>query len=304
VGTALSTLVGAVDREATIVCEASSFQLEDTEAFSPEAAVLINLEPDHLDRHGSFESYVAAKLRIFAHQGNDDVAVAPADLPIGDLGGCARRVLFGSGLDAELSDRAGYLWWDVSPLLAVDRVALPGEHNRQNAMAAAAVCLARGIDPEAVAGGLQSFTGVAHRLEPFAEVNGVEWVNDSKATNVASTIVALRSYPGGVHLIAGGRGKGQDFSPLAPVVTERCAAVYLIGEAAEDIAAALERTSVRLDRAGDLPAAVAAARSAARPGDTALLSPACASYDQYPNFEARGEHFRALVSAFAAEGTR
>jgi UDP-N-acetylmuramoylalanine--D-glutamate ligase len=302
VGTAVSSLVGDVDHEATIVCEASSFQLEDSEAFSPEAAVLLNLEPDHLDRHGSFEAYVGAKLRIFAHQGNYDVAVAPADLPIHDLGGCARRVLFGSGLDAELSDRAGYLWWDDRPLLAVDRIALPGEHNRQNAMAAAAVSLARGIEPEAVSAGLTSFTGVAHRLEPIAEINGVEWVNDSKATNLASTIVALRSYPGGVHLIAGGRGKGQDFSPLAPLAAERCAAVYLIGEAAKQVAAALEPTGVTLRQAGDLPTAVAAARSAARRGDTVLLSPACASYDQYNDFEARGEHFRALVKAFAPQG--
>ena len=303
VGTAVSSLIGAIDREATIVCEASSFQLEDTEAFSPEAAVLLNLESDHLDRHDSFDAYVAAKLRLFAHQGNDDLAVAPADLPIEDLGGCARRVLFGSGLDAELSERSGYLWWDERPLLAVDRIALPGEHNRQNAMAAAAVCLARGIDPDPVAGGLHNFTGVAHRLERVARAGGVEWVNDSKATNVASTIVGLRSYPGGVHLIAGGRGKGQDFSSLAPAVTERCVAVYLIGEAAGEIAAALEQTGVPLNRSEDLPTAVAAARSAAEPGDTVLLSPACASFDQYADFEARGEHFRALVNAFAGEAT-
>jgi UDP-N-acetylmuramoylalanine--D-glutamate ligase len=301
VGTAVSSLVGQVDSEATVVCEASSFQLEDTEAFSPEAAALLNLEPDHLDRHGSFDAYVAAKLRIFAHQGNDDVAVAPLDLPVYDLGGCARRVFFGSGLEAELSDRAGYLWWDERPVVAVDRIALRGDHNRQNAMAAAAVCLARGVDPDPVTAGLETFTGVAHRLEPIARINGVEWVNDSKATNVASTIVALRSYPGGIHLIAGGRGKGEDFSPLAPLVAERCPAVFLIGEAAKEIAAALAETGVPLTQSGDLPRAVAAARSAARAGDTVLLSPACASFDQYADFEARGEHFRALVEAIAAE---
>jgi UDP-N-acetylmuramoylalanine--D-glutamate ligase len=154
-----------------------------------------------------------------------------------------------------------------------------------------------------VSSGLTSFAGVAHRLEPIAEINGVGWVNDSKATNVASTIVALRSYPGGVHLIAGGRGKGQDFSPLAPLVAERCVAVYLIGEAAGEIAAALEQTGVTLRLLGELPTAVAAAGSAARPGDTVLLSPACASYDQYRDFEARGEHFRALVTAFVPQGS-
>jgi UDP-N-acetylmuramoylalanine--D-glutamate ligase len=296
VGTAVSTLIGQIDAEVTVVCEASSFQLEDTEAFAPEAAVLLNLEPDHLDRHGSFDAYVAAKLRIFANQGNHDVAVAPAELKIEDLGGCARRVLFGSLPAAELSERSGYLWWDEQPLLEVDRISLPGEHNRQNAMAAAAVCLARGIDPGAVIAGLETFSGVAHRLEQIAVGRGVRWVNDSKATNVASTIVALRAYPGGIHLIAGGRGKRQDFRPLAPLVAERCSAVYLIGEAAGELRMALGDTGVPLHEVGDLERAVAAAGQAARPGETVLLSPACASFDQYPDFEARGDHFRALVA--------
>jgi len=294
VGTALTSLVGAVPPEATIVCEASSFQLEDTIAFAPEVAVLLNLEPDHLDRHGTFTDYVAAKLRIFANQGNDDVAVAPLDLGVEDLGGCARRVPFGSA-GAELSDRAGYLWWDEEPLLGVTEISLPGAHNRANAMAAAAACLARGLPRDAVAAGLRTFSGVAHRLEPIASRHGVAFVNDSKATNVASTLVALRSYPGGVHLIAGGRGKRQDFSPLAAVVSERCRAVYLIGEAAAELEHALAPAGLPIHQVGDLAAAVAAAATAAGPGDTVLLAPACASYDQYPDFEARGEHFRALV---------
>jgi UDP-N-acetylmuramoylalanine--D-glutamate ligase len=294
VGTALTSLVGAVAANATIVCEASSFQLEDTIAFAPEVAILLNLEPDHLDRHGTFADYVAAKLRIFANQGNDDVAVAPLDLEVEDLGGCARRVPFGAA-GAELSDRAGYLWWDDEPLIDVTEISLPGLHNRANAMAVAAACLARGIARDAVAAGLRSFAGVAHRLELIATRGGVAFVNDSKATNVASTLVALRSYAGGAHLIAGGRGKSQDFSPLAPVVAERCRAVYLIGEAAADLEQALAPANVPLHRAGELTAAVNAAADAATPGDTVLLSPACASYDQYPDFEARGEHFRQLV---------
>src|SRR5262249_21836766 len=155
----------ALSADATVVCEASSFQLEDTIAFSPEAAVLLNLSPDHLDRHGTYEGYVAAKLRIFANQGNDDVAVAPADLAVEDLGGCARRVLFGRGPGPELSERAGYLWWDEQLVVRVGAIALPGEHNRQNAMATAAVCLARGIEPDAVAAGVRTFPGVRHRLE-------------------------------------------------------------------------------------------------------------------------------------------
>jgi UDP-N-acetylmuramoylalanine--D-glutamate ligase len=295
VGTPLAALVGEVSPQATVVCEASSFQLEDTIAFSPEAAVLLNLAPDHLDRHASFEDYVSAKLRIFANQGNDDVALVPVDLDVEDIGGCARRVCFGSAPDAELADRAEYLWWDEQPLIAIDELALPGEHNRENAMAAAGVCLARGIDRDAVVAGLRSFGGVAHRLELIDVVDGVAYVNDSKATNVASTIVALRAYPAGVHLIAGGRGKQQDFSPLAPLVAERCRAVYLIGDAALELADALGETAVPLHRAHDLPTALSLARDAACEGETVLLSPACASFDQYRDFEARGEHFRTLV---------
>jgi UDP-N-acetylmuramoylalanine--D-glutamate ligase len=297
VGTAASTLAGTISPETTVVCEASSFQLEDTVAFAPEAAALLNLAPDHLDRHPTYEDYVAAKLRIFANQGNDDLAVAPADLGIEDLGGCARRVLFGpgDGDSLELSDRAGYLWWDAEPLIRVDEIALPGMHNRANAMATAAICLARGIERDAVAEALRTFAGVAHRLETIAVHDGVAYVNDSKATNVASAIVALESYGGGVHLIAGGRGKNQDFSALAEPVAERCEAVYLIGEATAELSAVLDPTGVVVDRSGVLERAVAAAASTAGPGDTVLLSPACASYDQYPDFEARGEHFRALV---------
>ena len=297
VGTAASSLVGQIGPEVTVVCEASSFQLEDTALFAPEAAVLLNLEPDHLDRHGSFESYVAAKLRIFANQGNDEVAVAPLDLPVEDLGGCARRLTFGSGAGAELADRAGYLWWEDEPLLPVAEISLPGAHNRQNAMASAAVCLSRGIAAEVVAAGLRSFRGVAHRLQELAVIAGVRWVNDSKATNVASTLVALSAYPLGIHLIAGGRGKGQDFTRLAGPVAERCVAVYLIGEAAPQLQAALAGIDVPVRRVGDLEHAVAAARAAARPAETVLLSPACASFDQYPDFEARGEHFRRLVES-------
>jgi UDP-N-acetylmuramoylalanine--D-glutamate ligase len=294
VGTALSSLIGTVPTTATIVCEASSFQLEDTVAFAPEVAVLLNLEPDHLDRHGTFADYVAAKLRIFVNQGNDDIAVAPVDLEVEDLGGCARRVPFG-GAGAELSERAGYLWWDDEPLIDVTEISLPGPHNRANAMAVAAACLARGIEADAVVAGLRTFPGVAHRLELIATRDDVAFVNDSKATNVASTLVALRSYARGVHLIAGGRGKSQDFSPLAPLVAERCRAVYLIGEAAQDLAGALAPSNVPLRQEGELGAAVAAAAAAAAPGEVVLLSPACASYDQYPDFEARGVHFRRLV---------
>jgi UDP-N-acetylmuramoylalanine--D-glutamate ligase len=297
VGTPATSLVGEVAADATVVCEVSSFQLEDTEAFAPEAAVLLNLEPDHLDRHGSFEQYVAAKLKIFANQGPDDIAVVADDLAFEGVGGGARRVRFGATAAAAMSLRDGELYWGGRPLLHEREISLPGAHNRANAMAAAAVCLARGVDAGPVARGLATFAGVAHRLELIAVRDGVSYVNDSKATNVASTVVGLRSYAGGVRLIAGGTGKQQDFTPLAALVAQRCAAVYLIGEASDEIATALAPAAVEIHRCGALEAALEAASRGARPGDTVLLSPACASFDQYENFEARGDHFRALVEA-------
>ncbi len=299
VGTAVASLVGEIAPEATIVCEASSFQLEDTVAFAPDAALLLNLTADHLDRHGSLVAYREAKLNVFRRQDPAAVAVVPHALGI-ELPGAAARVTFGDAPDADVAYDAasGEIAWRGEPFMTADEIRLPGPHNRENAMAAAAVTLARGVGPGAVRAGLRSFRGVAHRLEAVAEVDGVAYVNDSKATNVDSTLVALRAYgPRQVHLILGGRTKAQDFAPLAPLVAERCAAVQLIGEGAGEIAAALGTAGVPLHDAGDLERALAAARGAARPGDVVLLSPACASFDQYPDFEARGEHFRALVEA-------
>lgn len=285
VGTALSGLAGELDPGTVVVCEASSFQLEDTEYFAPEGAVLLNVQSDHLDRHGTREDYVGAKLRVFTNQGNDDVAVAPFGLGVEDLGGCARRVCFGG--DGELADRAGHLWWDEEPLIAHDEIRLRGAHNRANAAAAAAIALARGIEPDAVRAALRGFAGVEHRLEEVASHAGVVYVNDSKATNVASTLVALASFDAPVHLIVGGQGKGQDFSALRG----RAHAVYLIGEAAAQL-----KREVGGERCGDLETAVARAGAAARPGDVVLLSPACASFDQFTDYEARGRAFKALVA--------
>ncbi len=290
VGTAVSGLAGSLDAGATVVCEASSFQLEDTLEFAPEGAVLLNVESDHLDRHGTLDDYLAAKLQAFARQGNDDLAVAPAGLPVEDLGGCARRVPFGPG--GELDDRAGHLWWDDEPLIAYDEIRLRGAHNRANAAAAAAIALARGIDRDAVRAGLRTFAGVEHRLEEVARVDGVLFVNDSKATNVASTLVALASFAPDVrvHLILGGQGKGQDFAPLRG----RAHRTYLIGEDAERIG-----RDAGGEHCADLPTAVQRARAAARAGDVVLLSPACASFDQFADFEARGRAFKALVGKSA-----
>jgi UDP-N-acetylmuramoylalanine--D-glutamate ligase len=266
VGTAASSLAGtAIAAGATIVAEASSFQLEDTLTLAPEAAALLNVEPDHLDRHGTFEDYVSAKLRAFAHQGPDDVAYAPPGI---ELPGAARRV--------------------SAPDLRAEDVRLRGPHNLDNARAAAALALAIGVDEAAVRAALATFAGVRHRLEEVAERDGVLYVNDSKGTNVASTLVALRAFPERrVHLLLGGRGKGQDFAPLRAAVEAAGAVPYAFGEDAAQLPG---------ERFATLDDAFAAARAAARPGDVVLLSPACTSFDQFRDFEARGDHFRALVA--------
>ncbi len=306
VGTPLTALPGTLAPGTVVVCEVSSFQLEDTEAFAPDTAVLLNLTEDHLDRHGTFAAYRAAKLEIFARQPPGAVAVVPAGLPLDDAGGAATRVTFAGGEPPpagtggpppDLAHAGGVLRWRGEALMRADEIRLPGAHNRENAMAAAAACLARGVAPEAVREGLATFAGVAHRLETVATVAGVRYVNDSKATNVASAEVGLRAFAGGVHLIAGGSRKRSDYRPLAAPVRERCTAVYLIGETAPELRAALAPAGVPLHDCGDLEDAVAAAHAAARPGDTVLLSPACASYDQYRSYEERGDRFRTLVTA-------
>jgi UDP-N-acetylmuramoylalanine--D-glutamate ligase len=309
VGAAVSGLLGTIDEDATVVCEASSFQLEDTVAFAPEAAVLLNISPDHLDRHGTLDAYAEAKLNVFACQDEDDVAVVPSGLLARRLGrdavpiegriGRAKPILFGSGGGDALRERDGELCWNGRPLLAISELRLRGRHNVENAMAAAAVCLARGIAQEAVVAGLLSFAGVAHRLEEVTLRDGVAYVNDSKATNVASTLVALDALgdPGAIHLILGGQGKGQDFTPLLAAVERSCTGVYVIGEDGPTIARTIAAGRVPVRESGDLERAVEEARRAAVDGEVVLLSPACASFDQFADFEARGERFRELVGS-------
>jgi UDP-N-acetylmuramoylalanine--D-glutamate ligase len=303
VGTALSELVGEIPDDDTIVCECSSFQLEDTVAFAPECAVFLNLAPDHLDRHRNLESYLAAKLRIFANQGNDDVAVYNADDPFladVDLGGCARRIAFchGAAPDCELAVAEGTIFYAGEPLLPVAELGLFGEHNVDNAMAAAAAALAMGIDREAVREGLRSFAGVPHRLESVAEIDGVRFVNDSKATNVASAIVGIRAFEDGVHAILGGSEKDEPFTPLIDPIRERVRACFLLGATSERMArelAPVVEAGVEVRRCEDLEDAVRRAAAVAGSGEVVLLSPACASFDAFDNFEQRGDRFREIV---------
>jgi UDP-N-acetylmuramoylalanine--D-glutamate ligase len=285
----------------TVVCEASSFQLEDAVEFAPHAAVLLNVAPDHLDRHGDMDSYLATKLRVFARQGSDDIAVIPAGGVGVDIPGLGARLSFGSDPGADLRCDGEWLWWRRERLMEVGAIRLRGPHNVENAMAGAAVALACGLPADGVCKALSTFAGVAHRLEDVASVDGVLFVNDSKGTNVASTLVALRSFaPGSVHLILGGRGKGEDFGRLREEVVARARAVYLIGEDGPQIGAALEGAAaagVALVAAGTLERALVAARAAAVAGEVVLLSPACTSFDQFRDFEARGEAFARLVRA-------
>jgi UDP-N-acetylmuramoylalanine--D-glutamate ligase len=279
VGRPLTSLVGSVPDDAWVVCELSSFQLEDVETLKPRVAVLLNVEPDHLDRHGSFEEYADTKLRIFERQTPDDTAIVPRGFR--SVPGQARRVEFAC----------------TDELPAEPRI--PGPHNRENAAAATAAARAAGIEDTAIAQALRTFDGVPHRIELVREVGGVRYVNDSKATNVAAALRALGSFPGArLHVILGGRGKRESYAPLAEAFgkTDRA---YLIGEASEEIAQALTAAGVEHVTAGTLAEAVDAAAAAAVRSDVVLLSPACASYDQFGDFEARGDAFRELVEALS-----
>ncbi|MCB0864488.1 MAG: UDP-N-acetylmuramoyl-L-alanine--D-glutamate ligase [Solirubrobacterales bacterium] len=305
VGTPLASLPGEIDPSATIVCECSSFQLEDSLAFAPEVAVLLNVTPDHLDRHGTLAAYAEAKLRIFSNQTPEDTAIVDADDPVVgevELPGEAIREPFGidacadeqrcavSFADGEIRDSGGVL-------VRADELPLAGEHNLRNAMAVAAAALASGADREGVARGLRSFAGVPHRLERVRELDGVVYVNDSKATNVAAAAAALAAFGSGVHAILGGSLKGGDFADLTPAVRAHCTACYLVGEAAPRLRADLADAGVPLHDSGDLATALADAAAAAVPGETVLLAPACASFDAFRDYEERGERFRELVAA-------
>jgi UDP-N-acetylmuramoylalanine--D-glutamate ligase len=304
IGTPLSRLAGQIEEAATVICECSSFQLEDAELFAPECAVFLNLSPDHLDRHPTDVEYLAAKLRIFAQQGNDDIAVFNGDAPALqgiDLGGCARRVRFCVGVDpgCDLSLAEGTIFWDGEPLIEARELSMAGEHNVQNAMAAGAAALAMGLDTDAVREGLRNFPGIPHRLERVAELGGVVFYNDSKATNVSAAVAGLSAFEGGVRVILGGRPKGESFAPLFEPVRDRCSGCYLIGEAAKEIHGALQGAGVPLHLCASLEDAVARAEAEAVPGEVVLLSPACASFDDFIDFEQRGEAFRVTVAGMA-----
>lgn len=309
VGNIGSPLTGLAERpvgpDVTVVCECSSFQLEDTQFFAPECAVYLNLAPDHLDRHGTMAEYDRIKQRIFSNQVEGDVAILNQSDPVmADLDppGEASVVRFvpaaRGGLPADLWLEDGAIVVDGRTLLDRSELKLIGDHNVANAMAAGAAALSLGLPAEVVAEGLRSFAGVAHRLEPVAEFGGVTFINDSKATNVEATVTALSSFDSGVRLILGGSIKGESFEPLLAATRSACSGVYLIGETAaalRQVLAPLEKEGVPVRDCGDLETAVNHAWLDAGEGETILLSPSCASFDQFRDFEDRGEHFRRCV---------
>ena len=327
IGVAVTSVAGELTGFEEVVVEVSSFQLEDTHLFRPSVGVFLNLTPDHLDRHGTMERYLACKANLFANQRAGDVAVLNlADAAVAGLGAqlAAReggpRVAYFSALagagagpavpatpDSWIED--GLVVIDREPVLPVGDIPLPGVHNLENCLAAATAAAVRGVARDALAEGLRSFRGVTHRLEQAGMVAGVTYVNDSKATNVEATLTALNAYPERTHLILGGRDKASDYRPIARASARGCKAVYLIGEATALIADAFVEVAAggEVDRlpevsaVGDLERAVEAAARVAVPGDVVLLAPACASFDQYKNFEERGDHFKSLVRRLQRE---
>ncbi|MDQ6894103.1 MAG: UDP-N-acetylmuramoyl-L-alanine--D-glutamate ligase [Acidobacteriota bacterium] len=290
------------------VCELSSFQLDAVEDFSADVAVLTNVTPDHLDRYDSFEQYAAAKERVFAGQGERDAAVVNADDPVAARARTAERVKrvpfsrrgpVSGGAWVEGNALVSAVAGSTREVLPLRALALPGAHNVENALAALCAAGSLGAPDEAIRESLEEFPGLPHRMELILERGGIRWVNDSKGTNVDATKKSLEGYPeGSVILILGGRDKHGDFSALAPFVARVARRVLTIGEAASVIEPYL-KSSAEVERRETMDRAVARAAEIARPGDTVLLSPACASFDQYRNFEERGAHFARLVREMA-----
>jgi UDP-N-acetylmuramoylalanine--D-glutamate ligase len=310
-------LISAVDRttpETMLVTELSSFQLEAIQSFRPHVAVLLNLTPNHLDRHPNFEAYVKAKAQIFRNQTQDDWAVLNADDPaVMNLAPTipSRKVLFSRRrtLPDGMFTSNGRVRYRVSNLekaiLETSDVTLRGAFNVENVLAAAAAACLMGADFNALREAVREFPGVEHRLEFVRAFHGVEFYNDSKATSVDATAKALSAFEKGVHLILGGKDKGAPYAPLRPLMKDRVREVLLIGAAADRIEREL-KGSVEMVRAGDLDTAVHTAFQHADSGDVVLLAPACSSYDQFEDFEHRGRVFKKIVSelsrAVTAEG--
>jgi UDP-N-acetylmuramoylalanine--D-glutamate ligase len=304
IGTPLAAHALTFPADGLVVCEVSSFQLETIEAFQPRVAVVLNVTPDHLDRHRTFEAYLDAKARIFANQTSADCAVlneddgptrALASRTRADVLWISRRRTLDHGVFVRDGWIAAKLNGHVEMICPLSDILLRGQHNVENVLAATACALWTGLAPEAIRRGIARFRGVPHRIELVRDLRGVHYYNDSKGTNVASTIKALESFSEPIVLIAGGLGKGQDFAPLAAAARGRVSQAVLLGQDAPKIASALESAGIAVRFTVSIEAALHAARAAAAPGDVVLLSPACASFDMFDSYEHRGDIFRGLV---------
>lgn len=315
VGNIGPTAIGAVadgDDGEVLVAEVSSFQLALTDAFHPRVAVLLNITPDHIDWHGTFERYVEDKARIFRNLGPNDTAVIDIDdevsrpfaekLRPSGVKVVSVRLSAGEGAEATvMGDVLTLRGDDDVPLVHLDELLIKGPHNVSNALAAAAAAHAMGIRPESIAEGLRTFRPIEHRLEPCGVACGAEWFNDSKATNPDAVFKALAAFGDqGLILLLGGRNKGNDFRPLAIAAAARAHAVIVFGEAGDEIRAAFDSVGFPVVRAASMREAIALACGVARQGDAVVLSPACASFDEFDNYEQRGLVFKQVVSELGA----
>ncbi len=313
IGTPAVSLVEQADKQTVAVLEVSSFQLETIQTFHPKIAVVLNVTPDHLDRHHTFAAYVDAKARIFENQQSDDFAVLNADdATCVEMARRTRAQVYWFSRRKEVKQGAHVRKSQVlfqtpsgsREIMQTSEISLKGAHNIENVLAAVCVGALLGCEPAKIHDAVHNFKAVEHRLEYVATLRGVEYYNDSKATNVDATIKALESFPANIHLILGGKDKGSDYSVLNDLLKQRVKRVYTIGAAAEKIESQIvsqKNGGPELVQAGTLESAVKRAATVAQPGDVVLLAPACASFDQFRNYEHRGKAFKEAVRQLTAQ---
>ena len=293
--------LGNPDPKRVWVLEISSFQMEFIEHFKPYIAIFLNITPDHLNRYPSMKEYIAAKMNMWSRQTAEDFIVYNADdtILVEEIAeSTSRKIAFGLGHHPEAifqPNRTKIYTEEHATLIEMNQLALPGKHNLANALAAATAAHLMGVPNKSIAATMSQFSGVPHRLEPIAEINGVTYINDSKATNLDAVQVALESFTQPIILLLGGLDKGGDFRSLLPHTHNNLKEVIAFGQAKELILTAL-RDAVRSTSVMDLKEALELAQNCSQPGDVVLLSPGCASFDQFKNFEERGDHFRSLVT--------